>query len=195
MDVGKKIPPPLFAHSDRKSHQRAMESFLRNSYRTHISLSALADRKSSIMIKFNSILISILIVFFERIIEFNPAALVSAILFLITALISLAFSTLSARPHITRLNKADENWADAKKNLFFFGNFVGLSLEDYEKAVDSMMKDKPLIYGNMVRDIYHLGKVLDTKFKYLKWSYNFFLLGLIFTVLAFLFSWMVQGSS
>ncbi len=178
-----------------KKANRALGVFLRNSYRTHTALSALADRKANIMIRFNSILISILIVFFKSIFEINPATLISGIVFLTTALFSLAFATFAARPHITRLNKDDLDWQATKDNMYFFGSFTELSLADYEKAFDEMAKDPSIIYGNMSRDLYHLGKVLNLKFKYLKWAYDIFLAGLGFTVLAFLFSFFLFNSS
>ncbi|RMF21352.1 MAG: phosphohydrolase, partial [Bacteroidetes bacterium] len=43
-----------------------------------------------------------------------------------------------------------------------------------------------LLYGNMARDLYHLGKVLDKKYRYLTISYNLFMVGFIATVLSFL---------
>ena len=47
----------------------------------------------------------------------------------------------------------------------------------YEQAVDAMFRDGALIYGNMARDIYFLGKVLDKKYRYLTNSYNIFMVG------------------
>lgn len=177
------------ATSDKlKKGNKPLEVFLRNSYRTHTTLSSLADRKANILIKFNSILISILIVFFKNIVELNPAALISSIGFLITALGSLTFATLAARPSITQSNRGSFDIDKVKQNIFFFGTYSNLTLENYEKAFAAMAKDIPTIYGNMSRDLYHHGKVLDTKFKHLKWSYDCFLTGLCFTVLAFLFS-------
>jgi len=178
-----------------RSHQRALDVFLRNSYRTHTSLSSLADRKSNILIRFNSILISILLIFFKEILALNPAIFISGITFLITSLISLAFATLAARPHVTEVNSASTDQQELKKNLFFFGNFVKADLQKYENAFDEMIKDKELIYGNMIRDIYYLGKVLEIKFKYIRWSYNTFLTGLTLTVLSFLLSFFWVSTS
>ena len=180
--------PPLFSIPKKKTGQKGIDTFLRNSYRTHIAYSSLADKKANIMIKFNSIVISILIVFFESITDLSPAAYLSGIIFLCSALISLGFATLSARPEITKLNKSKHDLDLRKRNLLFFGNYVDMDIEDYEIAFDAMMQDYKLVYGNMARDLYFLGKVLDKKFRYLKWSYNTFLTGLGFTVFAFLIS-------
>ena len=185
----------VFEIPQGRGKQRALDTFLRNSYRTHTSMGALADRKANIMIRFNSILISILIVFFNNIMEINPAALYSGIAFMISALGSLIFATLSARPNATKLYDKKVPWTTVKDNIFFYGNFINLSKQDYMKAFNLMMQDKKTIYGNMARDLYHLGKILEKKFKFLMWSYNIFLVGLIFTVLAFLFSFFVIAPS
>ncbi|MEO1215171.1 MAG: Pycsar system effector family protein [Bacteroidota bacterium] len=179
---------PLFSIPKQKTGQKGIDTFLRNSYRTHIAYSSLADKKANIMIKFNSIVISILIVFFESITDLSPAAYFSGIIFLCSALVSLAFATLSASPEITKVNTSKGDLDIRKRNLLFFGNYVDMEIEEYEIAFDAMMQDYKLVYGNMARDLYFLGKVLDKKFRYLKWSYNTFLTGLGFTVFAFLIS-------
>ena len=178
-----------------RQDQKALDTFLRNSYRTHTALSALADRKANILIRFNSILISILLIFFKEIIEINPAIFLSGFTFLITSLGSLVFATMAARPHVTRLNSSSLKTLETiKQDLFFFGNFVDLPLPRYEQAFQEMMVDRKLIYNNMIRDIYHLGKVLDVKFRYINWSYNIFLAGLTITVIAFIISFFLNYS-
>ena len=75
---------------------------------------------------------------------------------------------------------------EIRKNIVFFGNFIRLDLETYEKAVDDMFSDSELLYGNLTRDLYYLGKVLDKKYRFLTISYNVFMVGFIATVLMFL---------
>ena len=73
-----------------------------------------------------------------------------------------------------------------RRNVVFFGNFVTLSLEQFEEAMEDVFNDSELLYGNMVRDLYHLGKVLEKKYRYLDISYNIFMAGFIATVCTFL---------
>ncbi|MCB9331840.1 MAG: hypothetical protein H6574_12220 [Lewinellaceae bacterium] len=54
----------------------------------------------------------------------------------------------------------------------FFGSFIHLSLDQYEAAVDEMLRDGRLLFGNMARDLYFLGHVLDKKYKLLAYSYT-----------------------
>lgn len=187
------IVRPKKKAAPKTKNTRAVQHFLRNSYRTHIAMSSLADRKANIMIRLNSILISVLLVFFKEIADITPVAMISASIFLLTSLISLAFATASARPEITKLHHGPFRPEIIKHNIFFFGNYVHLEREQYEEAFEEMMKEKDLVYGNMIRDLFHLGGILDKKFRYLKWSYNTFLVGLILTVSSFLISIMYSN--
>jgi hypothetical protein len=167
---------------------RTMQTFFRSNYRNHINLSAIADNKANIMISVNSILISVLITFlsYRNISTNNPMILLPVVIFLVTGLASLTFAILSARPKVTKLNTKLNNKATIKKNIVFFGNFVTMKLEDYEEAMDEMFRDSQLLLGNMTRDLYFLGKVLDKKYRYLSVSYNIFMVGFVATVGTFL---------
>jgi hypothetical protein len=98
------------------------------------------------------------------------------------------FAALAARPHITSVLSAGSSIDEAKRNLFFFGNFVKLDMEKYTASFESLLEEPDLTYENMIRDLYFLGKVLDKKFRLLKFSYLIFIWGLVLTVISFLFA-------
>lgn len=177
-----------FQNLEKKLPVRATQTFFRSNYRNHINLSAIADNKANIMISVNSIMISVLIsiLTYRNIAETNPMVLMPIVIFLVTGLASLIFAVLSARPKITALNSKKTPRQEVKKNIVFFGNFVQLDLVEYEEAMDAMFRDSELMYGNMTRDLYYLGKVLDKKYRYLIVSYNIFMVGFIATVGTFL---------
>ena len=183
-DIFKELEP------EGDTPMRGVQTFFRTNYRTHINLSAIADNKANIMISVNSILISVLItlISYRNIGETNPEILLPVIIFLVSGLASLTFAVLSARPKITSLNHEGKSKEEIRKNIVFFGNFVNLDLDQYEEAMDAMFRDDQLLYGNMTRDMYYLGRVLDKKYKYLTISYNIFMMGFIATVVAFLYT-------
>ncbi len=177
-----------FQGIERKLPASAIQTFFRTNYRNHINLSAIADNKANIMISVNAILISVLIslLTYKNITETTPMVLMPVIIFLVINMISLVFAVLSIRPKVTSLNNEDTSKHITKRNIVFFGNFVNLDLEKYEEAVDAMFRDGELLYGNMVRDLYYLGKVLDKKYRYLTIAYNTFMVGFVTTVITFL---------
>ncbi|MCB0599068.1 MAG: HD family phosphohydrolase, partial [Phaeodactylibacter sp.] len=99
---------------------------------------------------------------------------------------SLIFAVLSARPKVTTLNREGAPMEEIRRNVVFFGNFVHLRPDQFEQAMEEVFNDSELLYGNMVRDLYYLGKVLDKKYRYLSISYNIFMVGFIATVGTFL---------
>ncbi len=176
-----------FKHLESKTSV-GTQTFFRTNYRTHINLSAIADNKANIMISVNAILISVVIsiISYRNMTETMPGVLMPTLIFLVSGLASLIFAVLAARPKVTSIVNDGTPLEDAKKNIVFFGNFVNLKMEKYEELMDEVFNDSELLYGNMTRDLYHLGKVLDKKYRYLSLSYNVFMVGFIATVMTFL---------
>ncbi len=177
-----------FQGLEKKLPGSATQTYFRTNYRNHINLSAIADNKANIMISVNAILISVIIsvLSYQNIPETQPMVLLPVVLFLVTALTSLIFAVLSIRPKVTAHNDGKADLNEARKNIVFFGNFINLSLEQFEEAMDAVLRDGELLYGNMTRDLYFLGKVLDKKYRFLTMSYNIFMVGFVATVISFL---------
>ena len=181
-----------FQNLEKRLPNDATQTFFRANFRNHINLSAIADQKANIMISVNAIMISVIIsvLSYRNITETSPMIIMPAVIFVTTGLTSLICAVLSARPKVTRINTKGMPMAEMQKNIVFFGNFVNLNLEQYEEAVDAMFRDSELIYGNMVRDLYFLGKVLDQKYKYLSMSYDVFMVGFVVTVITFMITYL-----
>ncbi len=179
-----------YQNLETKVPRSGIQTFFRSNFRTHIHLSMIADNKANIMISVNAIVISLLIsvLTYQDLTTTAPQILLPVVTFLITGMTSLVFAVLAVRPKVTQKNTSETAKEDYKKNIVFFGNFVNLELEEYEEAMDAMFRDGELMYGNMTRDLYFLGKVLDKKYKYLTHSYNIFMVGFVATVLIFLAS-------
>ncbi len=179
-----------FQNIEKKMPGSAIQTFFRTNYRNHINLSAIADNKANIMISVNAILISVVIsiLSYRNIPETNPMVLLPVVIFLVTGLTSLIFAVLSIRPKITSQHDENSSVEEVKKNIVFFGNYVNLDLDKYEEALDAVLRNGELLYGNMARDLYFLGKVLEQKYNYLTMSYNIFMIGFVATVVTFLFA-------
>jgi len=182
-----------FQGLEKKLPGSATQTYFRTNYRNHINLSAIADNKANIMISVNAILLSVLIsvMTYKNLAETKPMILMAIIVFFITGLTSLIFAVLSARPKITTVNKQSKDKILNQKNIVFFGNFVHLDLDQYEEAMNAVFRDSELMYGNMVRDLYFLGKVLDKKYRYLSTSYNIFMVGFVATAITMLIALML----
>lgn len=172
---------------------RGIETMYRSTYNTHINLSSIADAKANMMISINTIIMSVIITLVGSGFTFTGQSFVENIRFtvpimvlLLSALLSVIFAILSARPEVTSKYVDKEKIKEKKTSVLFFGNFVNITLEDFISNLKEFRKDQGLLYDNMSVDIYYLGIVLTRKYKLLRYSYNIFMGGLILCVLTFL---------
>ncbi len=162
--------------------ERNMEVYYRTSSRNHVSFSAIVDQKANIMIQTNSLIFSIIISLLVRKLDQLPDLIIPTFLMLFTCVATIITSVLATRPKVTKHETTMDDIKNRKANLLYFGSFVNLDLDQYEWGVQEMLKDKPYYVANMIRDTYYLGKVLDKKYKYLKLSYDIFMVGLILSI-------------
>lgn len=167
--------------------ERGIETMFRVTLRNHIKLSDIADTKANILLSVNAIIISLVLANLIPKLD-NPSntyLIYPTIVFLIFSIISMVLSILATRPNVTsgEFNKKDVE--NKKVNLLFFGNFHKMKLEDFEWAMGEMMQDKDYLYSSMTKDLYFLGKVLNKKYKILRTTYTFFMVGMVLSVIAF----------
>ncbi len=175
--------------------KRGIETMFRTMYSNHMKLSDMADKKASMMISLNAVLMSVIITYvgakssalgmaFTR----NPILAVPMGILLLTSLGSVVSAILSAQPDVTSfkwLKKSPEIATNRRVNLLFFGQFTKLSLDHFQQGMRSLMREKETLYTNMMTDVYYLGEVLNRKYGLLRTSYTIFMVGLILTTLSF----------
>lgn len=169
----------------QKSAERGIQTMFRLTSSNHLRLSSMSDNKAHIMISVNSIIISIVISVLFGKLATNQEYIIPACVLLGVCLGSMTFSILATRPSVSGGRFTEEDIRNKKTNLLFFGNFYKMELEDYQRAMNQMMKDGEYLYNSMIKDVYFLGIVLAKKYKYLRISYTIFMWGLIIAVVAF----------
>ena len=178
--------------------KRGIETMFRTMYSNHMKLSDMADKKASMMIQLNAVLISVIITYLGAkmgkagslapLMGNNPVLAIPVSILLVTALGSVTTAILSAQPDVTSfawLKKSPEIATNRRVNLLFFGQFTKLKLDHFQGGMRELMRQKDLLYTNMVTDIYYLGEVLTRKYRLLRTSYTIFLVGIILTALSF----------
>lgn len=177
---------------ERKSKaqpKRGIETMFRSIYRSHINLSAMADSKANMMINIHSLIISITLTLvgakfsiFGTSFKQNQIIIFPIIALLLTSLSSIIYAILSAKPKVTKKITSIPELKENNASILFFGNYTRVSIQEFEEEMRSLMKDEDALYGNMVKDLYYLGKVLRKKYRLLRMSYLVFMWGLIITV-------------
>jgi predicted metal-dependent HD superfamily phosphohydrolase len=173
----------------RKSQKpdRGIDTLFRITLRNHIQLSSIADSKANILLSVNAIIVSIaLSSIIPKLDNVNNAHLViPTFILLMFSVTSIIFAILSTRPKVTSGVFTRQDIEDRKVNLLFFGNFYKMPLEEYEWAINEMMKDNEYLYNSLIKDLYFLGLVLEKKYRLLRITYNIFMIGIIVSVVAF----------
>lgn len=166
---------------------RGVETLFRTQYRVNMDLSALADTKSNIMISINGIIISIILASISPKIDANPWLLIPTVILLIGCLTSMVYAVLAARPRVSSEAITLDEVKRSRANILFFGNFARLTEDDYVEGMTELMKNTDLVYLNMMRDTYGLGRVLIKKYRLLRVAYTTFMFALVSGVLSFVY--------
>ena len=172
------------------SRTRGTETLFRTSYRTHLDLSGLADAKANIMISMTSLILSIVIAGVGPAMDTNPWLVLPVSVLLGVCVVSLVFAILAARPRVGRRTITLDDVRANRSSLLFFGTFANLSTEEFEEGMVEMMQEGDRIYRNMIRDLHGLGSVLVKKYTMLRYSYTVFMVGLVASVVLFIFAFI-----
>ena len=171
---------------------RGIETMFRTTSQNHLMLSQMADNKSNILITINSIILSVVVSVLVRKLEENPNLVIPTIMLITVCLSTTVFAILATRPNLSAGRFTRDDIKGKKTNLLFFGNFHGMSVEDYEWSMKEMMKDADYLYGSLIKDIYYLGKVLGRKYRFLRIAYNIFMFGFVLSILSFIIAFMLS---
>ena len=120
-----------------------------------MKLADMADKKASMMIQLNAVLISVIITYLGAnmgkagnlgpLMSGNPVLAIPISILLVTALGSVTTAILSAQPDVTSfdwLKKSPEIATNRRVNLLFFGQFTKLSLDNFQGGMREMMRQK-----------------------------------------------------
>ena len=175
-----------------QSPERAIQTLFRTTLRNHIKLSDIADTKANILLSVNAIIISLalanLIPKLEQV--SNRHLLWPTLILILFSVASIILSIMSTRPNVTSGEFTDEQVQKREVNLLFFGNFHKVPFNRYQKALMSMLEDKEEIYESLLKDLWHLGVVLNRKYSLLRWTYTVFMIGIISSVVAFVIAFV-----
>lgn len=180
----------------RKEPRKALSTFFRNQNKMLVSSMAIADRKAMIMIRINSLLVTVVMVLYRYIDHGLPMGWLIALLLIIGTGLALVFAVLAARPNGRAMHKIDTEeikplYPNLEENNFWVGPEV--SLTEYEESMDKLVKSQELQIGSQVRFNYVIEKYLAQKWRLLDISYNLFLGSFVLATLLFFIGRIVMN--
>lgn len=166
---------------------RTIQTLFRNTSKNHYTLNTMVDRKASIMLSINAIIISLLVSGIVGQTAFYIGIhLIPVFILLISSAVSIIFAVLAINPNKTHGEFTEDAIRNKKGNLLYFGNFHNMNYRDYEWAMLEMISDKDYLYSSLIRDIYYLGEKIHKKHHNIRVSLNTFLYGTGISVIGFI---------
>jgi predicted metal-dependent HD superfamily phosphohydrolase len=186
-EASKKMKKEEKKREKEEKPERGIDTLFRITLGNHTRLSGIADSKANILLSVNAIIISIALSTIIPKLDSpkNAHLVVPVFIMLISSVVTIVFAILSTRPKVTKGIFTKQDIEEKKVNLLFFGNFYKMPLEEYEWAMNEMMKDREYLYNSMIKDLYFLGLVLEKKYRLLRIAYNLFMIGIVLTVISF----------
>jgi hypothetical protein len=156
-----------------------LDHFLRQTRIHHVQLSSMADVKASLLLTMASIVISVTIPHLT-----NPDLKWASFTLIGFSLGSVILAAYSVMPKLRLPGKGKQGTppdVDSPRfNILFFGDFLRLSYEDFERKMGEIMQSPGTTYEVQIREVYNLGLYLATKkFRFIKLAYVSFILGLV----------------
>lgn len=175
--------------------ERGIDTMFRVTLNNHTRLSDIADSKANILLSVNAIIISIALSTLVPKLDSpsNAHLIIPTFTMIMFSVLSIIFAILSTRPKVTSGTFTRKDIEDKKVNLLFFGNFYKMPIDEYQWAMNELMKDREYLYNSMIKDLYYLGLVLDRKYKLLRITYTIFMIGIIFSVIVFVIAFRSLG--
>lgn len=174
------------AIDNSRGTNRGIETMFRVTFQNHIEMTGLADNKANTLININGIIISLVIALVSPRIATNSWMMIPAVILCMGCMISLGYAIFASRPRIltTLINK--EMVMRNEAEVLFFGNFVNMTAAEFQETMNELLSNRNLLYDNMTRNLYFMGKVLERKYRLLKYSYTVFFMTLAMAVVFFL---------
>lgn len=169
---------------------RAIDTMFRVTLNNHTRLSEIADSKANILLSVNAIIISIILGTLVPKLDSpsNMHLIYPTLVLMVFSVTTVIFAILSTQPKVTEGTFTKEQVANRQVNILFFGNFHKMQLPDFEWAMNDLMQNREELYNALTRDLYYLGLVLDRKYKLLRITYMIFTVGIILSMVAFIWA-------
>lgn len=179
----------------KKEPRKSFSTFLRNQNKAYINAFNMIDRKAAIMIRVNSMIISAVVIFFDRVSDIPFGAFIGIVM-VVCSFSSLMFAINASRPHLfailKRANKLKEKYPKIEETVFTVGANTDVTLEAYEEAFNKLIKSQELQVGTQVRTMYLFEKQTQDAFSHIELAYLSFMAGFSIAVAAFVFGYFYQ---
>ncbi len=169
--------------------RKSMSTFLRNQNKLQVSTIAILDRKSAILIRICTTLVSGLIVLHGYIDDNVVGGHWISVVLLIGMMITLVMAMIATKPMSFLAKNVRHEIFDAhrssEENVFFM--MKDYNLKEYQESMQKVVARQDLQLGNQIRSSYFLGRYNANKGRMVDLAYNTFIISFLLAGLLFLY--------
>ncbi len=177
----RKLPPKTTVFEElrkpkKQKDYRSIETLFRNTLRSNLELTSLADTKASVLISVNGFILTVIITASGLYLN-NPDMLYPFITIMLTALISILLGTMAIRPR-DKAQFIRKEHLQKFNSIAYFQDMSEASPDEYLQTVRAILKDKKSLHEHIIKHIHILGSEIKLKYLWLKRAYAAFGVGL-----------------
>ena len=166
---------------------KEVHNLLMAANQTNMTLSEMADSKASILLGASFVVFSLSIGSLAEG-KINVPMLVLTLF----SFIATIFGVLTVRPN--RMRRSKTPLTGPKVNILYFGSYIDCPREEYVDEVMRVLSSEEETYRRLARDLWDHGHILrDNKYRWLYWSFTFFLYGMVVTAVALIVQLLFLG--
>jgi hypothetical protein len=154
------------------------DALLRETSTNFIRLIGDADRKARIMLIVNSIFLTISATMFSKTLKDTPGIWISAIILMLSNMISLYLSIKSVQLEINNTDSGD--------TILHYKKCHQLPLSIYIDKINETMEDNEKKKEAIIKEMYYYGNLLTVKYRLLHLAYRIFSAGMVLTMVSYL---------
>ena len=155
---------------------RSIETLFRNSLRSNLELTTLADSKASILISVNGFILTVILTASGLYLN-NPNMIYPFITIMLTSLISILLGTMAIRPRDKAQLIQKEHIVNFK-SIAYFQDMAETLPDEYFQKVRNILENKKDVHEHIIKHIHILGSEIKVKYYWLKIAYTSFAVGL-----------------
>ncbi|MEM8906807.1 MAG: Pycsar system effector family protein [Bacteroidota bacterium] len=179
-------------NSEKISGSRSAQMMFKTALRNHIDLTNIADNKANILLTISTGVLTFGLPIATSFLESSPYLIMPTIILMLTCLLTIIFATLATRPIQMSGLSNPEALRQGKSNLFFFGNFYKMNINDYQYNLKTIISNDDYLENVIISDLFYLGKALGEKYAKLRVCYMIFMIGITATVIAYAISYYLH---
>ena len=176
----------------KNKRSRSTETFFRNTLKSNLELTSLADTKASILISVNGFILTVIITAFGFQ-NVNDNIIYSFISVILTSTLSIFLAVMAILPRYKN-EIVDKKHLEDYNSALFFQDISSREPSDYVGSVKKILKNNDTTQTHIIKHLHILGSELHIKYLWLRRAYIVFIFGLSISVFLIVYAILSESN-